>query len=159
MFLIKKNKEKSERWGQPLFSSIVGAGSKPARIIFKNKRGSFLIEILLVVVILSVCLTLIVQSLLSNLRVMKYNKEYSQALLLLENQMSGMMMRGSVDGLEDQLEEWGERYQFEMEERGVESQGEESLVKEIKMGVLWHSGKADKEVSVVTYLLEDEDDE
>jgi len=123
-----------------------------------NRDGFFLIETLLVIVILSVSLTLIVQSLLSDLRVMKYNKEFSQAGLLLENKISEVMAAESLEALFDEnnfLKSKESTYQYVIEEEVI-SDEEGTILKEVKMKIFWDSGKRNNAITLGTYVFVDE---
>ena len=61
-----------------------------------QKRGSFLVEVLLTVVILSVSLTIIIQSLVSSLRAISYSANYSSAILSAENKMFELLQQAHL---------------------------------------------------------------
>ena len=117
-----------------------------------KKGGFFLIEILLVIVILSVSLTLIVQSLLSNLQVIKYNKEFSQAIIFLDNAMSKAGIEDSLGAEVDNsfLNSKEDFYQHDIEETVVDG-NEESFLKTIEMDISWNSGKRNNRIAASTY--------
>ncbi len=139
-----------------LFSAINQKNKKAAVPFNLDQKGFFLVEILLVVVILSVSLTLIVQSLFSNLRVMKYNREFSQALLLLENKMGEAMVSESLGSLFDNnfMKSKEEAYQYAVEEKVI-SDDKGSTLKKVKMDISWHSGKRNNVIALVTYFFVD----
>ena len=53
-----------------------------------HKTGSILVEVLLSVMIMSVSLTILIGGLMSGYRLTLLNNDYSQALMLFENQMT-----------------------------------------------------------------------
>ncbi|VAX36078.1 hypothetical protein MNBD_UNCLBAC01-978 [hydrothermal vent metagenome] len=119
-----------------------------------NQKGSLLIEILLVVVILSVSLTLIVQSLLSSLQVVRYNAEYSKAVMVLDNKLVQLMQYKKLDSFfkddnEFLKEENG--YQYTLEEEEVEQDGKITGLTKIKLGVSWPSGNKKRILNLSTY--------
>ena len=63
----------------------------------KNRRGSILLEALLSVVILSVSMTVIIQSMTSSLRAMEYSANYTMAIVLLENKIIDLILQNSVE--------------------------------------------------------------
>lgn len=121
-----------------------------------NTRGSLLIEALLIVVILSVSLTLIIRSLLSSLSAAVYHAEFSQVALLLENKMNHII---AAEQLNQPLEEEigissGKKYRYTLEQRDVSEEGaDDFIVKEIRLGITWHSGRKDNTLFLTTYLF------
>ena len=57
-----------------------------------GKRGSILLEALLSVLIISVSITTIIQSMVSSLRATVFSVDYSKATLLMENKMNDLII-------------------------------------------------------------------
>ena len=127
------------------------------RRYLKNKRGSLLMESLLSIVILSVSLTLIIQSLTSSLRSVVYSAEYTNAVMLLENKMFEIIKQGFIQKdlrQEEQLSEPNERYKILLETGNVVSGNLPSSMNEIKLSIVWNSGRRTNNISLVTYLFD-----
>ncbi len=127
------------------------------RRYLKNKRGSLLIESLLSTVILSVSLTLIIQSLTSSLRSVVYSAEYTNAVMLLENKMFEIVKQGFIQKdlrQEEQLPEPNERYKISLETGNAASGNIPSSMNEVKLSIAWNSGRRTNNISLVTYLFD-----
>src|SRR5690242_10960757 len=60
-----------------------------------NRKGFILIEVIAATVIIAVSLTLIMQSFVSNTRAVALQKDYTQALIILENHLSRLLYTGA----------------------------------------------------------------
>ena len=121
-----------------------------------NKQGSFLVEALLAIVVLSVGLTLITQSFLSSFRASVQSTDYSTAMLLLDNKMHDLMLRGFIeDGLNEDaaFPEPYQKFHYHLETRNMKESGGLAFLNEAKLNVSWFSGKRINNIPVVTYLL------
>lgn len=121
-----------------------------------NSKGYVLIEALLATVILSVSLTLIIQSFLSSLKASVYSAGYSTAVLLLENKMSELMQRGFV---EESFSEEGtflepyEKYEYAIKTEQISDEPSSEMLHDVTLDVFWKSGKKKNKISLTTYLL------
>lgn len=124
-----------------------------------RNRGSFLIEALLAVVILSTSLSLILQSLISSLRANLYSVDYSQALILLESKMNDSLMKGSAAGgssQEDNFPEPYERYAYALKTETLTAEDEKNL-NQLMLSISWAAGKRKNHISLETYLFQEEE--
>jgi len=127
--------------------------SKPSISKFlRNSRGSFLIEILLSISILAVGLTIIISSFLSGLRAIVYAKDYSLAMILMENKMSKLMQEGFISASlseEKTFEAPYERFSYELK---TENGPEAAIFNKIFLRCFWQSGKKTNSISLSTYF-------
>ena len=125
-------------------------------VFLRQSKGSFLLEVLLTVSILSVSLTVIVQSFFSSLRAAVYVSDYSTAMILLENKMNDLRQEGFI---ESPAKESGvfpspfERFSYHLEAENVNNDMIAGGLNEVKVNVSWLSGKKRNAVSVTTYFL------
>ena len=116
-----------------------------------HHKGSLLLESLLAVTILSVSLTLIIQSLVSSSRGIAYNTKYMIAMLLLDDKMNELMAKRATD---ESLETEGnfpkpfEHYQYHLETKTME---EIKGLSEVTLSVSWTSGHKENGISEGTY--------
>ncbi len=106
--------------------------------------------------ILSVSLTLIVNSFLSSFRSSVYAKDYTLATILLENKLSQLKEKGSIpDGVheEENFTKPNEKFRYHLESQNVKSGEQRGIFNEIKLSVTWPSGKRNNNISLVTYLF------
>ena len=114
-------------------------------------------ESLLAIVILSVSLTLIIQSLTSSLRSIMYSTEYTNAIFLLENKMFEIVRRGFIERdlrQEEELPEPDERYKIFLQTKNVVLGSLASSINEVKLSISWNSGRRTNSISLVTYLFD-----
>ena len=125
----------------------------------KNKKrsrafgGSVLLEALLSVVILSVSITIIIQSMMSSLRAAKYSEEYIQAIILLENKMTEIISRRILKEEvreEGAFSEFGGKYEYLLTATPLYG-GDEGL-SSIAIDISWAKAKRKKKISAHTFL-------
>lgn len=120
----------------------------------RNEGGFFLVEVLLSVVILSVSLTLIIQSMTSALRSSAFAGEHTTALILLENKMFDLLEKGFVETdlrKQEQIPQPYDRYVYFLDVKPVEGSNDRRL-NEVDAGLTWKSGKRQNRVAFQTYL-------
>lgn len=119
-----------------------------------NNRGSLLLEALLATIILSVSLTVIVQSFLNGLRALRYSSGYTQAHFFLENKMNNFIQKGFIQGPFNLsvLHPHGP-YKYKLEERNGGELTPEAQLKEIKLTIFWPVGNKDNSLALSTYVL------
>ena len=130
--------------------------------LIKDSKGSLLLEALLSVVILSVSLTLIIQSMTSSLRASVYGGDYTLAVVLLENKMFELLTEGLPQSHQTETLELpfsANVYHFSAETRLMAGQDQESKIKEADVDLAWNSGQRKNKVSLITYFLEHTDEE
>ena len=120
--------------------------------IFKLK-GAILLEVLIAVVILSTGLTAIIQSFSMSMEAYKQSREYLKATMLLEDVLSGFLLKRYADEIfieDGEFEEPFSGYRYEMIIENVD--GSEFL-KQIRAAVFWKGKRGEKFIDAVTYLL------
>ena len=121
-----------------------------------NKRGSLLIEALLAISILSIALTLIVNSFLSSFRASVYAKDYTLATILLENKLCELKEKGFIaDGVheEENFAQPHEKFRYHLESKNVNNDDQRGVFNEVKLSVTWPSGRRSNNITLVTYLF------
>lgn len=126
------------------------------------KKGSVLIEALLSVVILSVSITFIIQSMMASLRATMYVGDYTTAIFLMENKMTELLQKKYTQApltetgtVSDQLKD----YQYSVKAESIDA-SEEHGVDDVQVEMFWQSGKKENRITVNTYVLwEKTDDE
>ena len=125
---------------------------------FKGKRphqGSLLLEALLSVVILSVSITLIIQSMVASLRASVYSTGYTMALNLLENKMYTLIQQGAQEeGFteEDFLGDEEDHYTYVLSTESADQIGSENINK-LKLKAIWQKGRKNNAIALETYLF------
>ena len=120
-----------------------------------NNRGSFLLEALLSIVILSVSLTLMIESMTAGLRAIHYTSEYTIAQILLDNKLQELLQKGSVDPQQNKTQSFAppfDRYEYSLQTPATDDSGGSGLVK-VQAGISWVSGKRKNNLSAQTYLF------
>jgi len=124
-----------------------------------NWKGALLLEALLAVVIISVSLTLIVQSLLSSLRAAVYTSGYTEAVFLLDNKMFELIQKGFVDATleeEGRFQEPYEAYAYRVDINNIDDNDSIENLNEVLVEVTWERGGQKRGLSAVTYLSKKE---
>ena len=119
-----------------------------------TRKGSILIEALAAVVIISISLTLIMQSFAGNFRATVLHQDYAKALVLLENRLDQSAVVTAADLVANpdaHCPEPMERFNCKAKLSDLNDATFEGL-KRLDMTVAWPSGKKDKELSVTTFL-------
>ena len=112
-----------------------------------KSKGSILLEALLSVVILSVSITLVIQSLTSSLRATKYGSQYTQASFMLDNHMIELLNQG----VQKQEATSQEGFSFITEHSNPENI-ENPFIEYIQADIQWSLGSKEKRLIVVTYF-------
>lgn len=122
-----------------------------------SHKGSLLLEVMIVIVILSVGLTFIVQSLSSSLRALNYSRNYSQAAFLIDNKLSELMLKKTVENNvreSDYFAEPFKEYHYEITSSSKTWPEEASnTVNQINFRLSWPSGKNTQSIDTVLCLL------
>ena len=126
----------------------------------KWRQGSVLVEVLVSVVIMSVSLTLIMESFVASLKATAFNKQYTQALGILENRLEVLTRNNHVDepiDLKIPDQQGSEKYAV----TGSFDPAVKGLPKDLgtlDLGVTWDFWGKKKEVSLTTFLFKPVDD-
>lgn len=121
-----------------------------------NRKGSLLLEALLVIIILSVSLTLIIQSFVSSLRGSVLSSDYSKAAILADNKMFDLMSRRSLDGACDEEDRFAvpfDKFKYGVEVNNLSTDGVQKGLYEVLLDISWVSGQNTKKVSLATYVF------
>lgn len=131
---------------------------------FQNKLGSLLIEALLVIVILSVGLTFIIQSLSSSLRALSFSKNYAQAAFLTDNKLSEILLNKTISsGFQDSGDFNGsfKEYHYKISSSSSSLSVDEPMTEpmtQLDLEISWQSGKNRYETSSALCLLNPSED-
>ena len=119
-----------------------------------NKRrrgGSFLVEAILAIVILSISLTLIIQSLMTSLKAAALSADYTRALLFIDDKMFDLIKDRYITAPksdENSFSEEGQKYRYQLTtERGA------TEINLVKLVVSWVYGRRENDVSITTFLF------
>lgn len=121
-----------------------------------NDQGSFLIEVLISVMILSVGLTSVVRSYMTSLKALVYAQEYTIATFLLENMIIQFVQQGFIDLSLNQQDEFDPPYEnFSYRVRAKKVDGREGMesLGQLTIEVFWESGAKERSLSTSTYLF------
>ena len=120
-----------------------------------SRRGSLLLEALLSITILSVSLTLVIQSMTASLRAAVYSTGYTTAIFLLEGKMVEMIQEGFVEAGQYADEAFSppfEEYHYLMQTEAAKETGFEDL-NHIHMAVSWGRENKKSKISLGTFLF------
>ncbi len=130
----------------------------PISCRINNARGSLLIESLVAIMILSVSLTIIVQSLLGSFRAMALNASYSTAGLMLDSQMELLLAKDFLEGHlssgADVFSDPDQRFRYTEEEKKIIQDKTTGTLKEVKLSINWQNGRKTNTLSVTTNLFD-----
>ena len=124
-----------------------------------GKRGSFLLESMLAVVIISISLTLITRSLFNSYRVNILNVNYNKALILMGNEFSILTRSGfyQPEALTKFFAEPFAQYHFDVSSEKID--GVDESLDCVHLKTAWSSGKNENGISITTFLFEPPDHE
>ena len=110
--------------------------------ISRFQKGSLLIEALLSLVILSVTVTVIIQSMTSNLRAIVFANDYTPAIILLDNKLSDLLQKGFVKAGSLEERKFPSPYSdFSYQQKAVPlSSEDEKGINRVTFSVKWPSG-------------------
>ena len=124
-----------------------------------NQRGSLLLEALMVVVILSVGLTFIIQSLSSSLKALNYASQYTQGAFLMDAKLSEILLKKTVPA---NFQESGsmpapfEKFRYQITTKPAQwndSRLPSESVSQVALKLSWPSGKRTQEMDTTLCLL------
>lgn len=121
----------------------------------RKKKGALLLEVLLSVVILSAGLTVMIQAMTSSLRSQVYSTDYTAAVILLENEMFDLLIKGSAASdfsREGTCPPPYEKYRYQIDARPSTATGRETM-SEAAAQVSWTSGRRNNNVTLETLLF------
>ncbi|MBF0490282.1 MAG: hypothetical protein HQL15_06630 [Candidatus Omnitrophica bacterium] len=113
-----------------------------------NHRGVILIEAIMAVVMMTIGVTILTQSLLSSYRSIYLQKSYTQALFLVESHLSKILSDGQ-DFPESPSDRESLKFQYkeELKESGPS-------LKTADLTVQWPSGPKERQISVTTFVYD-----
>jgi len=117
----------------------------------KGCRGFMLLEAILAVVIVSICLTFIAQSLLTNFRTGVRFQEMTRALLVMENRLGLLYATNASD---DQLETYAHSLEQPYDKFTVSAQADaiNDHLKKIGLKLNWPAGHAEGHLDATTVV-------
>jgi len=126
------------------------------QFISQSKKGSFLLEVLLSIVIFSSSLTLIIGAMTSGLRAMSYSAQYTKAANVLENEMVDLIftnLKGSqlADIQGDALTD--ENYTISSQSEPLNDSYQEHI-KDVHLTISWPFKQKNAKMSINTYFIE-----
>lgn len=124
----------------------------------QKRKGSLLLEALLTVVILSVSITLIIQSMTSSLRASVYSADYTKAALLMENKMFELLQDGFIESgrrVEGSFDKPFEKFRYLVTTK-AESRESLSKINNVDMEITWNTGSKENRISLQTLLFDAE---
>jgi Tfp pilus assembly protein PilV len=124
-----------------------------------EQSGSLLIEALLSTVILSVSLTLIIQSMVMSLRSKNHVRDYIQAVILAESTMAQTLFKADqldLSGSEGKFDEPFEKYKYKMtyDDKAMDSEN----LKELNLNITWQSGRRKNALPLISYIYAPSDE-
>jgi len=119
----------------------------------RRRRGSFLVEAILVIVILSVSLTFIIQSMMSSLRAAAYSADYTRALFFVDDKMFDLIKDRYISAPQEEdgvFTEQGREYRYRLV-----TETTDTLINKVLLDVFWGFGRGKKEnaLSIAMYLF------
>ena len=123
-----------------------------------RKHGSILIEALLTIIILSVGLTVIIQSLTSSLRTLGLVANYSTAILLGENKIFDFIQKGFIKASfkeEKNFSEGSAAYRYQLDVHKIPQAPATDKKNEVVLAVSWGAGSKEKSIALTTYLFDE----
>ncbi len=124
----------------------------------RSQKGALLLEVLIVIVILSVGLTFIVQSLSVSLRALNYSRNYSQAAFLIDQKFSELLLNKTIeDNVHDsgQFETPFNEYKYTLSSNAKTWPDEHSAsdVNQVDLSLSWNSGKNKQSIDTSLFLF------
>jgi type II secretory pathway pseudopilin PulG len=147
MFLSGKNNRLMFGGKKPFFGTNRFSG--------RSQAGALLLEALLAIVILSVALVSVVQSMAMSAKALNQSLRYSEALSLLENQLFEFTRDPLASWLAFEKKSFDPPYQdYQYQYRLSEVRGDDSAaLKILEIDVLWGTEGRQGRVPLTTYLL------
>ena len=121
-----------------------------------NRQGSFFLEALIAVSILSISLVVIIHSHLAALQAQVFAKNYTLASLLLEREMIDVVEKGYIErgiNKEKSLEKPYERFTFSLKTSAAGEKYFFDGLNEVQMTLSWKEGAKPHKLSVSTYVF------
>ncbi len=117
-----------------------------------------LVEALLAVVILSVGISLVVQSLNMSRRNVARSLDYTRAIFLIENKLTAMLLNpsssSSLDaGADENLQDAGQEYSYNVEEKSLTEENSQHL-KDVTAELSWKTGRRENILSVSALVFD-----
>ena len=123
--------------------------------VLSDNQGMLLLEAILAIVILTISLTVIIESLVSGLRATVFTVDYSKAIILTDNVMADILRQRAIDpSLANKADfpEPNDAFEYEITTQDMQEEATQSPFKEAQVTVSWKSGQKEQGLSVVTWL-------
>ena len=122
----------------------------------KSSKASILLEVLFAIVILSISVTLIIQSMSSSLKAIVYNSQYMKALLFSENAIVNVLQQKDASTISDNNIKYDqnvfEGYEYKVAANAADSKGTTDL-KNILITTTWGLEHKQKRFLLETYFF------
>ncbi len=122
------------------------AGAMISLIGKKRSNGFLFIEVLISVLVMSIGLVVVLNSLIQSLRAIEYSNNYFQACLLLEDKACDIYNSDKKEGFSRGL--FNSKFSWELNVAKLE----EIALNEISLKVLWNDRNKECDISMSTYL-------
>jgi Tfp pilus assembly protein PilV len=121
----------------------------------RGRQGVLLLEALLAVMILSVSLVVVIQSLSMSARSVNYSLEYLRAVTLLENQLFFLTRASEEDAaapVDGPLPRPHQEFYYRGSLRPVPDR-DQGILRQLEMEISWGRGESRKRLPLTTYVL------
>jgi len=117
-----------------------------------KSQGALLIEVLLAIMILSVVLTVVMNSFVSSLRATVTTADYSTALSLLDDKMFDVQLQKALEtqASSESFPEPYDRFSYDFESKDFGVDSPTKTIQEIDLSVSWTQGKRNNRVNLAT---------
>ena len=149
-----KLRSRIRRWINPGYASHVSGPLVFTRGGFCSaKSGIMMVEVLLAMLIVTVGLTVVVQSLSQALGATVFSSDYTMAALAADNAVSRVLIEqaGAADAMAAAGDSSSAEEKFHTASTVGAVEGNVGTLQLLKVDVSWHSGSHDKSLEVVTY--------
>jgi type II secretory pathway pseudopilin PulG len=128
----------------------------PVKINNRYERAQVLLEVITAVAVVSVALTTIIGSLVSNYRAAVLTREYTKALFLLEDQGQALFLMGAEAGSSTEKTCSGDAGMFRCSTVAARIKDfSNAALSEVLVTVIWVSGKKGRSLSMSTFIAGD----
>lgn len=120
--------------------------------MLKDRAGFMLLEAILAIIIVSICLTFVAQSLLTNFRTGVRFQETARSLIVMENRL-GLLF--ASNGSSDVLEPFAQELKAPYESFSVAAHTESvsQNLKKVTLSVFWPRGRKPGQLDVTTMIF------
>jgi hypothetical protein len=124
------------------------------RLKIADRRGSFLIEAMLAVVILSTALTILIRSFTAAITAVRVQQGYVKAIVLLHEELDAVVSKGFIGRTLDRNDRKsvsGSVFEVHVQTKPIEGR----RINEVRISVTWPAAsRHQRSIAAVTYLLD-----